>query len=452
MTALSMTAFTILVAYLIGAIPFGFLVARWRGVDIFKQGSGNIGATNVGRVLGRRFGILVFMLDFAKGALPALAASWVTLPAEDSLQTALGKDGLGVIAGLAAFLGHLFPIYLRFRGGKGVATGAGVVAVLLPGPALGALLTWVALLAAFRYVSLASLGAATVLCLLRLGLTPEPFAPCHRILTCFCFVAMALVFLRHRANVTRLLHGNENRLKDTPTMFHLNKILHVLAVGLWFGTTIFFTFVVGLSLFGTFEALSAKPAGERPFWFPLPAEFDKARPSEQFPEPLRKEQGSRVAGTAVGPMFDWYYGIGTVCGVLALATALSWSRLPGKVQRTRLLLIGSALVTVGLGWYLEYEVEARRVVRSETSDAVLRAARPGQESIQAANDARKDFGRWHFYSLMANFLTVLLVTVVMALTALLPATASIRQSANGRSENETENKAYEQSDQEAISG
>src|SRR6516164_4001166 len=145
---------TVVGSYLLGGIPFGYLVGRWRGVDIFQHGSGNIGATNVGRVLGRRFGILVFMLDFAKGALPALAASWVTLPAEDSLQTALGKDGLGVIAGLAAFLGHLFPIYLRFRGGKGVATGAGVVAVLLPGPALAALATWVVAVMATRYVSL----------------------------------------------------------------------------------------------------------------------------------------------------------------------------------------------------------------------------------------------------------------------------------------------------------
>src|SRR6516225_4249365 len=93
---------TILGAYLIGAIPFGYLVARWRGVDIFKAGSGNIGATNIGRVLGRRFGILVFLLDFAKGALPVLAATALT----KRLDLDVPADALPVGAGLAAFLGH----------------------------------------------------------------------------------------------------------------------------------------------------------------------------------------------------------------------------------------------------------------------------------------------------------------------------------------------------------
>src|SRR5438132_318717 len=143
--------------YLIGGIPFGFLVARWRGVDIFAEGSGNIGATNVGRVLGRRFGILVFLLDFAKGAVPVALAKMLAadLP---------GASALAVGAGLCALLGHMFPIYLRFRGGKGVATGAGVVSVLVPLPALAAVLTWVVVVAASRYVSLASLTAAVVLC------------------------------------------------------------------------------------------------------------------------------------------------------------------------------------------------------------------------------------------------------------------------------------------------
>src|SRR5437763_11812697 len=148
---------TLLAAYLVGAVPFGYLVARWRGVDILRQGSGNIGATNVGRVLGRRFGILVFLLDFAKGALPAAAAARVGV--ETGAADVLGRDGLPVVAGLAAFLGHLFPVYLRFRGGKGVATGAGVVTVLLPGPACAALATWVFVVLASRYPSLASLGA-----------------------------------------------------------------------------------------------------------------------------------------------------------------------------------------------------------------------------------------------------------------------------------------------------
>src|SRR6516162_509405 len=155
MTALSL-AITALLSYFIGAVPFGYLIARWRGVNILKQGSGNIGATNVGRVLGRRFGILVFLLDFAKGAVPALLAKgWAT-----THELELPRDSLAVAAAVAAFLGHLYPIYLRFRGGKGVATATGAVSVLLPGPALAAFLIWLAVVLASRYVSLASLAAA----------------------------------------------------------------------------------------------------------------------------------------------------------------------------------------------------------------------------------------------------------------------------------------------------
>src|SRR5712692_1561629 len=113
MTSLALLGLVALSSYLLGAIPFGYLIARWRGVDILHQGSGNIGATNVGRVLGRRFGILVFFLDFAKGALPPGLATCLS----GTLAWDLPKDTLEVTAGLAAFLGHLFPIYLRFHGG-----------------------------------------------------------------------------------------------------------------------------------------------------------------------------------------------------------------------------------------------------------------------------------------------------------------------------------------------
>src|SRR5580765_4737945 len=111
MNALVLLLLTLVGAYLAGGIPFGYLVARWRGVNIFEHGSGNIGATNVGRVLGRKFGLLVFVLDFCKGALPA-AAGWALAP---RLSEELAPDLLGVVAGVAALLGHLFPIYLRFH-------------------------------------------------------------------------------------------------------------------------------------------------------------------------------------------------------------------------------------------------------------------------------------------------------------------------------------------------
>jgi acyl-phosphate glycerol 3-phosphate acyltransferase len=208
MTALSILSLIALAAYLVGAIPFGYLIARARGIDLFRQGSGNIGATNVGRVLGFRCGLLVFLLDCAKGALPTLLAGQLPLP--EGLE--LPPDTPAVTAGVAAFLGHLFPVYLGFRGGKGVATGAGVLAVLLPLPTLLALLAWAAVLAATRYMSLASLTAAGLLCALRLSLTTQPWAWEHVVVTAFCLAGSALVFLRHRANIRRLLRGTENRL------------------------------------------------------------------------------------------------------------------------------------------------------------------------------------------------------------------------------------------------
>jgi acyl-phosphate glycerol 3-phosphate acyltransferase len=403
-----------LLSYLLGAVPFGYLVGRWRGVNIFQEGSGNIGATNVGRVLGRRFGILVFALDFLKGALPTLAAAAVS----HSLHLDLPPDALAVTAGVSAFLGHLLPVYLRFRGGKGVATGAGVVAVLLPLLALAAVLTWLVVVSASRYVSLASLAAAAVLCVLRLVLTPSPFSHDHYVLTLFCLWAVALVFVRHEGNLRRLLAGRENRLKDSPAMLSLTKTLHVLAVGLWFGTVGFFL-VLGLSLFGTFEKVAAD--ANRPAWFPVAERYDKPRPSEKFPEPLRKEQGTRAAGAAVGPLFGWYFSIQTVCGLVAVMTALSWLRFGRRLHRIRAAVLVLALLTVAGGWALEAKVNQLIGPRDEKTDAVLKQAQPSAEEIQAAEQARASFWMWHGMSMLLNLATVLLVTLAMALAAFLPA-------------------------------
>jgi acyl-phosphate glycerol 3-phosphate acyltransferase len=384
---------SVLLAYLIGGVPFGYLVARWRGVDILKHGSGNIGATNVGRVLGRRLGILVFCLDFAKGALPVLAAL--------RLGESVGQPPqvLGVGAGLAAFLGHLFPIYLRFRGGKGVATGAGVVAVLMPIPALAALVTWLAVVCASRYVSVASLTAALALCVIQLTATPAPLAGEDLIISVFCIVAALLVCVRHRANLSRLLRGEENRLGESSTMHQATKTIHVLAVGLWFGSAVFFSFVVGLTLFRTLD--------------------------------------SRLAGVAISPMFAPYFLIQGVCGLLAAATAMGWTRLEPqlRVHRVRVVIILAALVTVLLGWPLEQKVSHLRKIRNEAVDALLiRSPVPSQDMQrvqQAADEARADFGRWHGYSLLLNFVTVLLVTVAMMLTACLPEGGTLHQVLSG---------------------
>ena len=234
-----MPSTTWLIAYLVGSIPFGYLVARARGVDIFAQGSGNVGATNVGRVLGRWFGILVFALDFAKGAGPVVAARCL-LPAD--AEGLWSRGLLEVGAGMAAFVGHLFPIYLRFRGGKGVATGAGVVAVLFPLPALTAFLTWLGVVAATRYISLASSLAAVALVAMHLGPNGVDLTDPR---TVFALVAGLLVVVKHRGNWRRLRDGTESRLGERPLFDSFARGSHVLALSLWCGATVFFTW--GLS-------------------------------------------------------------------------------------------------------------------------------------------------------------------------------------------------------------
>jgi acyl-phosphate glycerol 3-phosphate acyltransferase len=399
-------------------------------VDLFHQGSGNIGATNVGRVLGRRFGLLVFALDFAKGALPTAAGLRLVGVADPDAWGPVTGQALAVAAGLAAFLGHVFPVWLRFRGGKGVATGAGVVAVLLPGPFVAGLLVWVAVLCAAGYVSLASLAAAAALCVIRLGLDRRPLAPDNLPVTGFCLLVAALVFLRHRGNVSRLVQGRENRLKDSAAMQTLTRSVHVLALGLWFGTAIFFTFVVGLSLFGTFEALGR--AEPRPAWFPLAPQFARHDPELDGPT----EQGTRAAGAAVGALFPWYFLLQGACGLLALGTAVGLSRShPGRIHRVRATVLLVALLTVLVGWPLELKVSGLRRPRYEAFDTFLQSPPAAEAKARAeALAARREFGMWHGFSLLLNLGTVVLVTAGMALTAQLPEAGRRPVAGGGRQE------------------
>src|SRR5262249_10254360 len=156
-------------------------------------------------------------------------------------------------------------------------TGAGIVFVLVPLPALAGMLVWIAVLCAFRFVSLASLAAAAVLAASRLFLASEPFGEGHLIVTIFCLVSTVLVFIRHHANIGRLLHGNENRLQESPAMLTFTKTVHVLALGLWFGSVVSFTFI-GASLFDTFTRLTAEE--QRPYWLPVPQELKGEPPSK----------------------------------------------------------------------------------------------------------------------------------------------------------------------------
>ena len=393
---------TVLAAYLVGAIPFGYLVARARGVNIFEHGSKNIGATNVGRVLGRKFGMLVFLLDFAKGAGPVA----FVLSLKPHFDDALWNGGfVEVAAGLAAFLGHIFPIYLRFHGGKGVAAGFGAVLVLMPIPTLVAFGVWTVVLIASRLMSLASIVGVLILCVAHLW---DPSADWINPRTWFCVVASAVVIVKHHANIGRLLKGNENQLKDSILMIQLTKSLHVLALGMWFGMAIFFTFVVAFSLFGSFDAAARQDPREP--WFPAPTRFLEKRGDVE----AMKEQGSRAAGHAIGPLFVWYFILQGACGFVALATAVPFLKQPSSMHRWRVNLLIAAVALVLIGWPLERQVHALREPRNLTMDAYL-ADRTDEAKVNAKNEAHAEFFRWHSYSVMVNLACVICVTAAMAL-------------------------------------
>lgn len=186
----------VLAAYLVGSVPFSFLVARAFGVaDVRRVGSGNVGATNVLRSAGRKAGGLALLLDAAKGAGASLLA----------MKMAPDQELTWALAAVAAVLGHMYPVWLRFQGGKGVATGLGAFAPLSPEAALGATILFVLVLLATRYVSLSSIVGAVSLALLALVLeTPGPVAWAAAL-------AAGLVAVRHRSNVHRLWTGKERR-------------------------------------------------------------------------------------------------------------------------------------------------------------------------------------------------------------------------------------------------
>jgi acyl phosphate:glycerol-3-phosphate acyltransferase len=198
--------------YLLGALPFGYLVARAHGVDIFKEGSGNPGATNVKRVLGSKAGNTVYVLDALKGALAAggpLLIWYLTMesrrPASESDQHIGFASLLGITGLVAAVLGHSFSCFTRFRGGKGVATASGGLLVLMPLPVLLAAVVWTVTFFASRYVSLASI-LGTIAVPAAAWLLGLPLA-----LKIVASALGALVVVRHHANIRRLLAGTEHR-------------------------------------------------------------------------------------------------------------------------------------------------------------------------------------------------------------------------------------------------
>ncbi len=186
----------VFIAYLIGSIPFGLLISRAVGrVDIRQHGSGNIGTANVLRIMGKRAAALTLVGDLLKGFLPVLAALLLG-----------GSEFLVAGVGMAAVLGHNWSIYLRFTGGKGVATSFGVLVAMTPLPALFGLLVWIAVLLVFRYTSLAALTASV--CIPPVIFLSTGFGPYF----VFSLVAALLILIRHQDNIKRIFAGTEHRV------------------------------------------------------------------------------------------------------------------------------------------------------------------------------------------------------------------------------------------------
>jgi acyl phosphate:glycerol-3-phosphate acyltransferase len=197
------------VSYLLGSIPAGYLAGRMAGIDIRNVGSGNIGATNVTRVLGRCYGYPVFMVDFLKGVLAVgisiFLAKYVPLRSTSA-------ELLGIVAAVFCVIGHAFPVWLGFRGGKGVATSAGVLFGLMPLAALIGAVVWIFMFETTRYVSVASITAAIALPVAVLVITyarqTSGWMPFY-----LCLCLAAVVIFRHRSNFSRLMRGTEPRFK-----------------------------------------------------------------------------------------------------------------------------------------------------------------------------------------------------------------------------------------------
>jgi len=207
-------ALATIAAYLLGSVPFGVIIARAHGKNLRSIGSGNIGATNVSRALGRRWAYLCFLLDLLKGLVPMLVAGILIEMANPTP----GLLSLWLAVGCAAILGHIFPVYLKFKGGKGVATSLGVALGLWPYYTICAALAfgiWAAVVLLWRYISLASIAASIafpVALILAIVLTPDwDFANLWPLLAAAIAIPI-MVIVRHRENIKRLIAGTESKV------------------------------------------------------------------------------------------------------------------------------------------------------------------------------------------------------------------------------------------------
>lgn len=190
-----------IIGYLLGSIPFALIIGKGlKGIDVREHGSGNLGGTNVGRVLGAKWGIIVIICDMLKGFFATLIGFYI------------GGEGVALVAGLFAVIGHGYPVFAKFKGGKGVATGAGIFLFLAPIPVTIALLAFGICLILFRYVSLASIVAAAAGIVVLV--IPEWLSGIHvNLIVRFAGIAVALfIIIKHRSNIRKLLNGEEKKI------------------------------------------------------------------------------------------------------------------------------------------------------------------------------------------------------------------------------------------------
>jgi glycerol-3-phosphate acyltransferase PlsY len=205
--------FLIILAYLLGSIPFSLIIAKSHGKDLRKIGSGNLGSTNLARAAGKKWAYVCFALDVSKGFFPMLTASNIV-----SSPPQISELLLTLAVGIAAVLGHIFPIYLKFKGGKGAATSLGVALGLWPYYTICAVIAfaaWIVFVLVFRYVSLASMAGAvsfliTLIILISL-LEPWKFSQLWPLLIAAAGI-MIMIIIRHRSNIKRILDGTEGKI------------------------------------------------------------------------------------------------------------------------------------------------------------------------------------------------------------------------------------------------
>ena len=196
--SLTLKAVFIFLSYIAGSIPMGVILSSFiGGKDIRETGSGNIGATNVYRTHGKKLGAITLLLDAVKGAVPIVAA----------ILLGLSPTWISMV-GLAAFVGHLYPVFLQFKGGKGVATALGIFIIIAPAALLASFMVFLLIFYKFRYVSLASLSAAATIPLF-VGLTNSSD---DKVYIIFSLVVAALIFYKHKENIKRLLNGQELKI------------------------------------------------------------------------------------------------------------------------------------------------------------------------------------------------------------------------------------------------